>query len=378
MGVPDREASRGKSSGDGRARWSHLGPSMLAPRRGRGHDRLLYGPLVAHFALDPREPGCDRRRLRGLFAHLLLRREPRRRELDRLEPTLLPRRRVRRLMAPTPFLVRRRVAPVPDARHGSDVRELRRAASVALAPVQLVGPPRRGWRVRARSGPGAPVAPVAVVFLHGVGQVLLLLLLVRDHGEQLLAGHALKFFNLVRVLGDVQVGDDDATLCGRLVDRGAIVRARGELLRCEEPQVKLLAAHVDLSVPLARLLQQRDTPVLGGLRTVPTGFRPQGGHQLADGHLLKRFHLLGVIGYGVIRGRRRARLVDRGSVERASRLLLRVVVPEARRLASSGNLSAPLLRRAEQRHAAEFAALWRHCACRADPIAFGRIVLPAS
>ena len=111
------------------------------------------------------------------------------------------------------------------------------------------------------------------------------------------------------------------------MDRGAIVRARGELLRCEEPQVKLLAAHVDLSVPLARLLQQRDTPVLGGLGTVSPGFRPQGGHQLADGNLLKRFHLLGVIGYGVIGGRRRARLVDRGPVERASRLLLRVVVP---------------------------------------------------
>ena len=163
--------------------------------------------------------------------------------------------------------------------------------------------------------------------MHRVGPVLRLLLLVRDHGEELLAGHALKFFNVSRVLGDVQVGHDDSTLSGRLVNRGAIVRAGGELLRGEEPQVKLLAAHVDLSVPLTRLLEKRDSPVLGGLGTVSPGFRPQGGHQLADGHLLQRFHLLRVISYGVVRGRRRARLVDRGPVERASRLLLRVVVP---------------------------------------------------
>ena len=87
----EREVSRRESPEDGRTRRRHLGPPVLAPGGGRGHDRLLDGPFVARLALDPREPGCHRRRLRGLFAHLLLRREPRRRQLDRLEATLLPR-----------------------------------------------------------------------------------------------------------------------------------------------------------------------------------------------------------------------------------------------------------------------------------------------
>ena len=39
--------------------------------------------------------------------------------------------------------------------------------------------------------------------------------------------------------------------------------------------------------------------------------------------------------------------------------------PEARRLATRGDLRAPLLRRAEQRHPAEFAALRRHGSRRA-------------
>ena len=80
-------------------------------------------------------------------------------------------------------------------------------------------------------------------------------------------------------------------------------------------------------MPLARLLQKGHAAILTGLRPVTPRLGAKRRDEFARGDPAKRVHLALVIGQRVVGLRGGARLVYGGAVERARRLLFRVVIP---------------------------------------------------
>mmetsp|Transcript_25050 Transcript_25050/g.82077 ORF Transcript_25050/g.82077 Transcript_25050/m.82077 type:complete len:226 (-) Transcript_25050:126-803(-) len=189
---------------------------------------------------------------------------------------------------------------------------------------------------------------------------LRLLLPFGEHLQQLLLRHSHERPHLARVIREVKVGGDGRSLNAVLVDGGAVVGARRELLGGEETEVQLLSANVDLRVPLTRLLQERDAAVLRRLAAVAPSLGPERRHELRLRHTRQVVQLARVLLHPKVGHSVAPRLVDGSSVERACSLLLRVMVPERCGPAASRNLRPPLARRPEERHAPVARRLRRH------------------
>ena len=128
--------------------------------------------------------------------------------------------------------------------------------------------------------------------------------------DEIVLRDAVQNLQLVAIVGHVVVCDDLAAVAGAFIDCRAVVGPASQLLSVKEAQVHLqcvvvwvvlrakafrkllviqkawhlLAADVDLGVPLASLLEQRDSAQAAGLGAALACLAPQHGHQLRLGH----------------------------------------------------------------------------------------------